>query len=336
MAARLRLGTVVLLALTPSACTLLDGLGGLTGAGGDDASGDVVGADAPDETADAPGSGGDVGTTDTGKPGPESGADAARDVGRETEADSTTMDVVQDVTSPPDVQEAPPLAYFQVVAMDMPQAYWRLDEPVGSTTAHDATGNGHDGTYTGGVTLAQPGAIANDADTAVTFDGASGYVDVKNSFAFAGMSAFTLEAWVKPTTLDANFHSWMGRNDGQPPTEGYLAYTDPSGPFFVVERIDSTTKVFANGSIAPAAATWAYVVITYQSGTGPNVWVNGQIGTGSSTDVSLAGATSDFVIGAENGGLTSWWLGEIDEVAVYAYALSQMQIQNHYNVGTGH
>lgn len=335
MAPASRLGTVVLLALTPSACTLLDGLSGLTGAGGDDASGDVVGADAPDETADAPGQDADGATTDTGKPGPESGADARRDVGGDAPADTTTMDVVQDTTPPVDVQqEPPPLAYFQVVAMDMPQAYWRLDEPVGSTTAHDATGNGHDGTYTGGVTLASPGAIANDADTAATFDGTSGYIDVKNAFQFAGTTTFTLEAWLKPN-LDTNYHAWIGRNDGQPPSEGYLAYVDPMGPFYMLERLDSATKVFANGNVAPANATWAYVVVTYPGGAGANVWVNGQPGTASTNDVALAGATTDFVIGAEAGGATSWWSGEIDEVAVYGYALSQTQIQNHYKVGTG-
>jgi hypothetical protein len=37
----------------------------------------------------------------------------------------------------------------------------------------------------------------------------------------------------------------------------------------------------------------------------------------------------------ENGGGTSWWPGEIDEVAVYDYALSAARIQAHYKVGTG-
>jgi hypothetical protein len=335
MALRPRLATVLLLALTPSACTVLDGLSGLTGAGGDDggaggAGDDVSPIDGPEDALDM--GAGDA--RDAGNP-LESGADAPRDVARETQPESSTMDVTQDTTPPPDVQqESPPLAYFQVVAQDGPQAYWRLDEPTGSTTAHDATGNGHDGTYAGGVTLGSPGAIANDADTAATFDGASGYVDVKSAFQFAGMTAFTLEGWLKPN-LDTNFHAWIGRNDGQPPSEGYLGYVDPSGPFYMIERVDAATKVFANGNVAPANATWAYVVITYEAGNGSNVWVNGQIGTASTSDVSLTGATSDFVIGAENGGLTSYWSGEIDEVAVYGYVLTQAQIQNHYKVGTG-
>ncbi|HEX8794230.1 MAG TPA: LamG domain-containing protein [Polyangiaceae bacterium] len=328
MAQPARLATVVLLALTPSACSLLDGLGGLTGGGGDDAGGDVVEPEVPVDALGAD-------TMDTQAPPMESGADAPRDSGRETQPDTSTMDVAQDTTPPQDVQQEPyPFPYFQVVAMDGPQAYWRLDEPAGSTTAKDATGHGHDGTYTGGVTLGSAGAIANDADTAATFDGTSGYVDVKNAFQFAGMTAFTLEAWVKPN-LDGQYHAWLACNDGQPPSEGYLAYVEPMGPFYVIERIDSATKVFANGNVAPANATWAHVVVTYEAGTGANVWVNGQIGTGSTNDVSLAGATSDFVIGAENGGATSWWSGEIDEVAVYSYVLPASRILVHYQVGTG-
>ncbi len=328
MAPTPRLGAVFLLALTPSACTLLDGLGGLTGTGGDDAGGDVVGADAPDET-------GDVGATDTGKPGPESGSDAPRDVGGDTQPDSTTADVAQDTTMPPDVQEAQPLAYFQVVAADSPQAYWRLDEPVGSTTAHDATGNHYDGTYVGGVTLAVKGAIANDQDTAASFDGATAWVDCKNIFQFAGKTAFTLEAWVQPT-LDGQYRSWMSRNDSSgPPTEGYLAFIEPAGNLYNFQRVDSGTKITADSSIAATSATWAHVVVTYDPSVGSIVYVNGQAGPTTTSDVSLAGATSDFTIGAQNVGGTAWWLGAIDEVAVYAYALSSTQIQTHYKVGTG-
>jgi hypothetical protein len=103
----------------------------------------------------------------------------------------------------------------------------------------------------------------------------------------------------------------------------------------MIERLSGGTKVFANGTAAAVDATWAYVVITYQAGVGSTVWVNGQAGTTETNDVSLAGATSDFAIGAQNGGLTSWWQGEIDEVAVYGSVLPAARIAEHYKVGTG-
>ena len=63
--------------------------------------------------------------------------------------------------------DAPSSVYRAAVLADSPLAYWRLGETSG-TVAHDETGNGHDGTYVGGVTLGQPGALTGDANTAVS------------------------------------------------------------------------------------------------------------------------------------------------------------------------
>src|SRR5438874_13602683 len=57
--------------------------------------------------------------------------------------------------------------YSAVVLADTPLGYWRLGESDASQPAKDASGNGYDGTYNGGVTVGQPGAINGDADTAV-------------------------------------------------------------------------------------------------------------------------------------------------------------------------
>jgi hypothetical protein len=55
-----------------------------------------------------------------------------------------------------------------------PIAYWRLGEASG-TSAADASGNGHTGTYVGSPTLGVAGLLTGDADTAVTF-GSGKYV----------------------------------------------------------------------------------------------------------------------------------------------------------------
>src|SRR6185369_17673000 len=62
------------------------------------------------------------------------------------------------------------LSYAVEVLMDAPAAYWRLDEPSG-TTAVDVIGAAN-GTYVGSPALSAPGAVA--LDDAVTFSGASG------------------------------------------------------------------------------------------------------------------------------------------------------------------
>src|SRR4051812_26278276 len=74
--------------------------------------------------------------------------------------------------------------------------YWRLGELSG-TTAVDQTGT-PDGTYAGGYTLAQTGALVNDSDKAVLFDGVDGRVSLPGT-PITGVDNWSLEAWIKPT-----------------------------------------------------------------------------------------------------------------------------------------
>src|SRR5262249_54513852 len=82
--------------------------------------------------------------------------------------------------------------YSSVVLADNPIGYWRLGETSGPT-AFDSSGLGHNGTYTGGVTLGVPGAIVDDPNTAARFNGSTGYVAVPGG-PFNMANNFTLEA----------------------------------------------------------------------------------------------------------------------------------------------
>src|SRR5512133_1106140 len=54
--------------------------------------------------------------------------------------------------------------YAGTVEADNPVAYWRLGDAPGSTTAVDATGHGHQGSYSA-VTLGGEPALEEDANT---------------------------------------------------------------------------------------------------------------------------------------------------------------------------
>src|SRR5438105_10324062 len=56
-------------------------------------------------------------------------------------------------------------SYSTVVLADMPLGYWRLGDSAPILPAADASGNGYAGTYNGGVTVGQSGAINGDPDT---------------------------------------------------------------------------------------------------------------------------------------------------------------------------
>jgi hypothetical protein len=77
--------------------------------------------------------------------------------------------------------------YRSAIMADTPSGYWRLGETSGNA-----------GTYAGGVTLDQPGAIA-DVNAAARFDGVNDGVSVPDSNTLDMPSAVTVEAWVKRT-----------------------------------------------------------------------------------------------------------------------------------------
>src|SRR5205823_2278426 len=87
-------------------------------------------------------------------------------------------------------------AYAPTVQADAPLAWYRLGD-VGATAA-DSSGNGLNPTYIGGITRGAPGVLPAYSDTAVTFDGTSGKIQLPSGFANC-TTGFTWEGWVYPT-----------------------------------------------------------------------------------------------------------------------------------------
>jgi hypothetical protein len=228
----------------------------------------------------------------------------------------------------------PPSAYAQVVLADDPVAYWRLDETSG-VTVRDFSGHGNDATYIGGVHAGAPGAIANDPDTAATFDGATGYLDAGNVFAFAGTEPFSVEAWVRSTSMQ-NYGGVFSREDtsGGPPSEGYLGFVSPGNGVYGFQRLDGNNLTSITSMSTASTSHYDHVVATYD-GNVMTVYVNGAPEAMEAASFPIAGATHDFVVGAEVGGAEDFFEGELDEVAVYEHVLEANRVSAHYLVGTG-
>jgi len=79
-------------------------------------------------------------------------------------------------------------------------AYWKFDEGNG-TTASDSSGNGNTGTLINGP-LWTAGKVGN----ALYFDGIDDIVTVANSNSLGLSSAFTLSAWVNPSSTSTNWN----------------------------------------------------------------------------------------------------------------------------------
>ena len=246
----------------------------------------------------------------------------------------------------------PITGYAKVVMADDPVAYWRLDEPDGSSIATDAAGS-FDGTYTwgsGAFTFDTPTGIPHETNGAVGItNGAT--VQIPYALELNPWGAFTIEGWFQPSSLAANGNDYrtafssMWNVGGVGPT-GWLLYQQgnntwawvPYGGFWASVFLPDTTETIV-------ANQWYYIALTYD-GTTFTVYVNGVARTsapysgfvqngnvppdGSPTyNYTYVGGAA-MVLGWRSDVDFNPFAGNMDDIAVYNKALTPQQVQNHF------
>lgn len=226
-----------------------------------------------------------------------------------------------------------PRTYSREVLADAPAGYWRLGEASG-TVARDSSGNGRDGTYSGGVTLGQAGAVS-DGNTAALFDGVNGLVTVPHSAALAVVSTFSVGCWYRLTALSAGGGHLIskGPDEGATTTAWFLRI-DPSAE-------NSTPSLFVSDgtSVEPRVkgttgkiGELRFVVATYD-GANLRLYENGAlVSTQARTLAAPPAVTTALLIGG--GGVP--FPGLIDEPFFYASVLSAARIAAHYQAGVAY
>jgi len=252
----------------------------------------------------------------------------------------------------------PPAAPYGPIITGTPNvvSYWRLGEASG-TTAGDELGT-HPGTYTdvppmaavdtpngasaaapGTFALGQPGLIASEpARTSVTFNG--GRVEVPHTDNALDPAQFSVEAWVFPLwdKEERAFRAIVASRDdvaGQP--HGYVLFAtpfsgDPGNQYrweaWVANGTGSGLDAFtrAAGNLVIFEAT-THLVMTFD-GTVVKLYTDGTL-RGQETATGFAANTAQPLrIGS---GATVFPInGRIQEVAVYARALTEQEIFTRY------
>ena len=226
--------------------------------------------------------------------------------------------------------------YKDYVLSLAPTGYWRFDETSG-TTAKDLSANAYNGTYTGGVTLNQSGALtgSGDSDASVLFNGSSGYVStaVGSDFIATANQAITITAWIKPTTIVAGACSGTASNR-------IISLPGGGGSTIAVMTASSNQLCYYNDSTGTFTAwsgtiplnAWSFVSLVY-SGTCFQKYLNG-VADGSCLTATLTSGSSTVTKIGTFDGTSFFFKGNIDEVAIFNHALSSTQISNLYNAGT--
>ncbi|TKC85986.1 hypothetical protein FAZ69_21990 [Trinickia terrae] len=200
--------------------------------------------------------------------------------------------------------------------------YLTFDE-ASSTTAADATGNGHTGTLNGGASR-----TAGKAGNAVLLDGSSGYVSLPNDIV-EDVSDFTIAAWVFRNS--ASTKQWERVFDFGSGTGRYMMLTpDSNGGAvrFSITLNGSHNERQVNGTAPLPSGQWTHVAVTL-SGTTLTLYVNGsQVGqtTGAAFTPWRLGPTAQNWIGRSQFSGDPYFNGAIDEFRIYRGALPAAQV----------
>ncbi|HUA68740.1 MAG TPA: LamG-like jellyroll fold domain-containing protein [Candidatus Saccharimonadales bacterium] len=248
--------------------------------------------------------------------------------------------------------------YPTTILNDHPVAYYRLEEPNGSSTVADSSGNDFIGyvtyvTQADGTTiypqLGQPGIDTNSALFATSTGVGQGNIDVPwnatinpvNEDGVTG-APFSAEVWVQATTQPGGYEVPLDDNMeyNQPPPYGNSAgwnfYQTP-GPNSTWSFSLRPTPGFVGNGPAVTLGQWTHLVLTYD-GTNAVFYVNG-VAYGTYANPTYyanpgIGPASDLLVGEGPNTGQIPYDGYVDEIAVYNYALSAAQVENHYEVGT--
>lgn len=243
---------------------------------------------------------------------------------------TTSLDALPESSTPDTASESSTSsAYYQAVTADSPVSYWRLDDSDGGV-AKDEMG-AHNGTYLGSP-LHVTGAIANDSSSAIRLN-LSQYISLGDVFGFANDAPYSIEAWVRPILLDANYRRIFGKEATSGPRDGQLFWLRSTEMAW--ERYANDLYVDGtNLTTTLALNTFTHLVVTYDGAT-LTTYVNGVNALSSNKGKALVAASGPFVWGGlpNTGDTNSDFAGDLDELAIYDKALSAVRVEAHHIAG---
>lgn len=213
-------------------------------------------------------------------------------------------------------------AYADVVLADHPVAYFRFEDA--SSPLVNAIDSTLPATPDGGVTLGVPGAVGHG----IAFDGQAGSAVIGDDFDFTGDVAMSIEVWAECDD-PLRFQHMIQKRTAVEPFDGYSLTIDGQGliNFTRIENGDFRHVKFA------MPTGFVHIVGTFD-GAVSRLFVNGE-----QVDVNdMAGAATlgDTLVPLRIGGNAtgSTFSGTLDELAIYASALTPDRIKAHFQAAS--
>ena len=209
-------------------------------------------------------------------------------------------------------------------------ASWKLDEPYGSTSFADASGNGNTGSCSGSScpTMGVPGKKL----TAASFNGANSQITIPDSPSLR-LDQFTIALWVYPSQVKSDYQPLLAKEDSVGANRNYGLFIAPNTMQvrYSVWASDCSTRFAANSVSQLALNTWNYVVFTYDGATA-SLYINGVLDSSSlaSTPGGLCHVAVPVRIGKETSVFQPFF-GNLDDIQIYNQALSAATVSSLYS-----
>ena len=217
--------------------------------------------------------------------------------------------------------------------------YWKLDEA--TSPAIDYSGYGHSGTWGNDISniSTTSGTINFYNPNAADFDGTDDYIEIADTdtLDLDDASGITIAAWIYPRTWGQSTQGRIVDKGGGAGNEGGWAFhiTDLNGSGQgqegLVLQLENAglNDTFASDDFVIDLNEWQHVAVTWEDATNiATFYVNGQP-AGNETEASsgIDAYTDPVRIGMRASDSNRDFDGYIDEVRVYARALSATEIQ---------
>lgn len=205
-------------------------------------------------------------------------------------------------------------AYSSAVLADTPIHYWRMADP-GGALAHDIGSSPAQMHGIGNPLLGYTGPVSDGGSVDCALTGT--YINTGIAVPFAG-GQVTFECWV-----------WVFQQLAQ---VGQFMYWSAAAPQMNLARTTTQWQFVYNGVSAVStnnftAQAWHHLVGTYD---GANVHIYADAIAGTAPAAAAAGAFSNIFEISSSLAVGSYGLAFFAECAVYNYALTPTQVNNHF------
>ena len=242
----------------------------------------------------------------------------------------TTAVNVRQARHPRQVTAVPPVTaptghpYFAAQTADSPTAQWKMDETTGTTMA-DSSGNGHDGAYAGGLSLAS--TVGDFTAPHFVNDSAKHAVIANGAWMNAVTSAITLEGLYYADTFPAAA-CLFGMSGAFPQKLAMYWASQANGPACY---LGTSSNDYYTGGLGPAGVTgaWYHIAASYdQTPEKFRVYINGTQVIEMTARGTLNNWGQSVYVGRQPGG-TGPWDGYLAGLGWYQTPLSAARILAH-------